>query len=50
MERKANGLDATEALRKGSWAAKERGAQMAGLLREAERRTRTYRVDPREQL
>ena len=51
MERKANGLDATEALRKGSWTAKERGAQMIGLLREAERQTRLNRVDPRwEQL
>ena len=39
MERKANGLDATEALREGSWTATERGAQMTGLLREAERQT-----------
>ena len=50
MERKANGLDATEALRKGSWTAKERGAQVTRLLREAERQTRMDRVDPRGQL
>ena len=46
-ERKANGLDATEALQEGSRTAKERGAQMTGLLREVERQTRMDRVDPR---
>ena len=34
----------------GSWAVKEREAQMTGLLREAERQTRMDRVDPRGQL
>ena len=48
-ERKANGLDATEALQEGSRTAKERGAQMTGLLREVERQTRFNRVDPREE-
>ena len=49
MERKANGLDATEVLQKGGQTAMERGAQMTGLLREVERQTRLNRVDPREE-
>ena len=39
VEQKANGLDATEALQEGGRTATERGAQMTGLLREAERQT-----------
>ena len=46
--RKTDGLDATEVLLNGGqWTAKEREAQMEGLLREAERQTRMDRVDPR---
>ena len=49
-EREAHGLDAIGELRIGSWTVMERGAQVTGLLREAERQTRLDRVDPRGQL
>ena len=39
VERIANGLDATEALQEGGGTATERGAQMTGLIRGAERQT-----------
>ena len=49
-KREADGLDAMEVLRAGSWTVTERGAQVMQLLREVERQTRMDRVDPRVQL